>query len=87
VETGGAFEFSPISLGPVGRPEGTAINKTLREAIPYIYSLIESGKVTPAEYVQIGNAGVECIIEASAYQAAGKGGNKKVIVKVAETTA
>ena len=84
VESGGAFEFSPISLGPVGRPEGAPINKILHDSIPLVYALIEAGKITPAEYVQIGDEGVGNVIEAYAFQLAGKGGNKKVIVKIAQ---
>jgi hypothetical protein len=46
--------------------------------------LIKSKKITPAEYVKIGGVGVDSVAEALEYQSAGKGGNKKVIVQIAE---
>jgi hypothetical protein len=71
-----------IKLGPIGRPEATALNAELSSFIPLMYSLIESGKVVPSEYDLVGNTGFESVIEAYAYQNAGKGGNKKVVVKL-----
>ena len=82
-----ASEFSGVEpynvkLGPIGRPEATELGAQISAFIPLIVSLIESGKVVPAEYEIIGDTGFESAIEAYAYQGAGKGGNKKVLVKL-----
>jgi len=45
--------------------------------------MLELGKLVPSEYVVQGE-GVESIPEAFAFQSAGKGGNKKVIVKISD---
>jgi hypothetical protein len=75
-------EPSIVKLGPVGRPEATELNAQISAFIPLIVSLVESGKVVPAEYEIIGSTGFESVLEAYAYQGAGKGGNKKVLVKL-----
>lgn len=71
-----------VMLGPIGRPEATKLDAQLASYIPLIVSLIESGKVVPAEYEIIGETGFDSVLEAYAYQGAGKGGNKKVLVKL-----
>jgi hypothetical protein len=76
--------FDPISLGPVGRPEATKLNKDIQAFLPLLYKLLETGKISPAEYVVIGDGGIESLPEAYSFQTAGKGGNKKVIVKIAD---
>jgi len=78
--SGGAIY--PIKLGHIGRPGATELNAKISLFIPLIHSLIESGKVVPSEYEVIGKTGFESAIEAYAYQGAGKGGNKKVLVKL-----
>jgi len=82
VEEFSGASISPVQLGPVGRPEATGLNANLSSFIPVMVSLIESGKVVPAEYEIIGSTGFESVLEAYAYQGAGKGGNKKVLVKL-----
>lgn len=72
----------PIKLGPIGRPEATELNAEITAFIPLIVSLIEAGKVIPAEYEIIGQTGFESVVEAYDYQGAGKGGNRKVLVKL-----
>jgi hypothetical protein len=72
----------PVKLGPIGRAEATTLNAEISAFIPLIVSLIESGKAVPADYEVIGETGFESAIEAYAYQGAGKGGNKKVVVKL-----
>jgi hypothetical protein len=73
-----------VKLGPIGRPEATELDAQISAFIPLIISLIESGKAVPAEYEIIGQTGFESVIEAYTYQGAGKGGNKKVLVKLQE---
>ena len=46
--------------------------------------MLEAGKISPSEYVEVGDGGFESLIEGYAFQTSGKGGNKKVIVKVAD---
>jgi hypothetical protein len=46
--------------------------------------MLEAGKLIPSEYILVGKPGLEAIPEAYAFQKAGKGGNKKVIVNVAD---
>jgi len=71
-----------VSLGPVGRPGATALNDQIAAFIPFLASMLEQGKLMPAEYVQIGGTGVESVPGALEYQTSGKGGNKKVVVKI-----
>lgn len=71
-------------LGPIGRAEAPEVNKALNEALPYVYKLIQDKKLWPAETVEIGEGGFEDVIKAYEYQTSGKGGNKKVIVKITD---
>jgi NADPH:quinone reductase-like Zn-dependent oxidoreductase len=71
-----------IEFGPVGRPDATDLNKMIEEYIPVLTKLIEDGKVLPSEYEAIGEGGFESAAEAYKYQQSGKGGNKKVVVKI-----
>jgi len=73
---------SPVKLGPIGRADATELNKEISSYIPLIVKLMEDGKVVPSEYEVIGKTGFDSVIEAWAYQSAGKGGNKKVVVKL-----
>jgi hypothetical protein len=70
-------------LGPIGQ-SGQALNGIVTGFIPFIYKLIQAGKITPAETVVIGKGGVQDAIEGYAFQTSGKGGSKKVIFKVAD---
>jgi hypothetical protein len=78
------FQSCAVSLGPVGRPEAKELNADLESYIPFLYAMLDSGKLTGSEYVTVGAPGLESIPEAYAYQKAGKGENKKVIVNIAD---
>lgn len=84
VETEGEFNFSGIMLGPIGRPEAKEVNDAIKNFLPYVYKLIQDKKLWPSETVQIGEGGFEDVIKSYDYQTSGKGGNKKVIVKLAD---
>ncbi|KAF1808958.1 GroES-like protein [Eremomyces bilateralis CBS 781.70] len=75
------YEGGPILLGPVGRPEGTETNGRIEAFIPLVYKLLEAGELIPSEYI-VGGTGFESIVDAYQLQSSGKGGNKKVIVKL-----
>jgi NADPH-dependent curcumin reductase CurA len=78
------FHAHAISLGPIGRENAPDLNKAIESYVPLIYKLIEDGKILPSEYTIVGNTGLESLPEAYAFQTSGKGGNKKVVVKIAE---
>lgn len=78
------FQSCAISLGPVGRPEEKELNADLESYIPFVYAMLDAGKLTGSEYVTIGAPGLESIPEAYAFQKAGNGGNKKVIVNISD---
>lgn len=82
VETGGEFSFHAISLGPVGKPN-ERINDVIKGFLPHIYKLVQDGKLEPQEPVLVGE-GVDALPEAHEFQKAGKGGSKKVLVKIAD---
>jgi hypothetical protein len=71
-------------LGPIGKPSAVELNDSITGFIPYVYKMIEAGTITPSETVLVGKGGVQDAIEAYAFQTAGKGGNKKVIIKIAD---
>jgi hypothetical protein len=73
-----------VRLGRIGDPTATELNKQIESYIPVIYDLVELGKLQPSEYEIIGKVGVDSVPDVYAYQQAGKGGNKKVIVQIAE---
>lgn len=77
------FATTGIALGPIGRPEATALNEKLNEYIPVVFKLLESGKMKPGDYTVQGK-GFEELGKAWEYQKAGKGGSSKVLVEVAE---
>jgi hypothetical protein len=61
------------------------LNAKISKFIPFVYKMIESGHIYPAETVKLGEKpGFDIIPEAYAFQQSGKGGSKKVIVQVAE---
>jgi hypothetical protein len=70
-----------VQLGPIGRPDSTGLNKAIKSYIPYIVKTIEDGRIVPNEYELFGN-GFEVLADAWKYQASGKGGSNKVIVKL-----
>ena len=71
-----------VKLGGVGRPEATELNEKLATYIPVITSLLQSGKLLPAEYEVIGNGGFEDAVKAYHHQLSGAGGSRKVVVKI-----
>lgn len=78
-----SFTTNPIGLGPVGRPEGAALNETLNKYIPIIFKLIEAGKIKVGEW-SVEGEGIEGLLKAWDLQKSGKMGSTKVIVKVAD---
>jgi hypothetical protein len=46
--------------------------------------MLEREKIKSSEYTVIGKTGIESVSEAYAFQTSGKGGNKKVIAKIAD---
>lgn len=80
----GNFKGYPIQLGPVGRPDATQLNQEIQSFIPFVYKLLLTGGLTPAEYIAVGDGGFKAVLEAYAFQSSGKGGNKKVIVKISD---
>jgi len=77
------YNFTAVSFGPVGRPDAKELNAAINSYIPFLYTMLESGKIKTQEYV-IAGKGIESIPEAYAFQTAGKGGNKKVVVNVSD---
>ncbi|KAL3443720.1 chaperonin 10-like protein [Aspergillus insuetus] len=71
-----------IQLGIIGRDYGTEVNDALNRYIPVLTRLFELGKLAPAPYVEIGNGGLEAVLEALEYQKSGAAGSKKVVVKL-----
>jgi len=78
------FQSCAVSLGPVGRPEAKELNADIASYIPFLYAMLDSGKLTGSESITVGAPGLESIPEAYAYQKAGKGVNKKVIVNISD---
>jgi hypothetical protein len=77
------FQSCAINLGPVGRPESKELNADIESYIPFLYAMLDAGKLTGSEFVTVGE-GLESIPEAYAYQKSGKGENKKVIVNISD---
>jgi hypothetical protein len=78
------FQSCAVSLGPVGRPEAKELNADIESYIPFLYAMLDSGKLTGSAYITLGAPGLESIPGAYAYQKAGKGENKKVIVNISD---
>jgi hypothetical protein len=78
------FHVHAVALGPIGREDAVELNKAIESYIPLLYSLFADVKILPSEYMVVGKTGVESVPEAYAFQTSGKGGNKKVVVKIAE---
>jgi len=77
------FDTYGIALGAIGRPEAVELNKRIKEFIPVVYKLLESGKLKTSEY-RVEGEGVEGILEAWEVQKSGKAGSTKVVAKVAD---
>lgn len=76
------FTATNVSLGPIGKPQATETNKPVSSSLPFLYAMLKQGKIVPNDYIEYEKSGVEALPEASAFQLDGKGGNKKVIVKI-----
>jgi len=83
LDTEGAFQFNPVGLGPIGRPTATALNDSITSFLPYVHRLIQDKALWPSDTVVAGE-GFDHLFKAYEFQQAGKGGNKKVIVKIAD---
>ena len=87
-QVGGGVKLDKIMLGPVGRADAEELNGRIASYVPVIYELVKQGKVKPGETVRVGGEGKgdvwEDLIEAYKFQQAGKGGNRKVVVKIAD---
>ncbi|KAF2728016.1 GroES-like protein [Polyplosphaeria fusca] len=77
------FTTKDIKLGPIGRPEAKELNERLSEFIPVIVGLIEGGKVRVGEF-EVKGEGVEGLGGAWEWQKEGKGGSRKVLVRIGE---
>ena len=78
--TGGAQVYQ-VQLGPIGRPEATALNKDIGKLAKLVHKLVEEGKLKTSEYEVIGH-GIEEVDKAWQYQLSGKAGSKKVLVRI-----
>jgi hypothetical protein len=76
------FTSYSIALGLIGRPEAVELNKRVKDFIPVVYKLLESGQLKTSEYTVEGE-GIEGILEAWEVQKSGKAGSTKVVAKVA----
>ena len=87
-EVGKGVRLDKIMLGPVGRADAGELNGRIASYVPVIYELVKQGKVKPGEYTQVGGDGKgdvwQDLVEAYQFQQAGKGGSKKVVVKIAD---
>jgi hypothetical protein len=80
----GAFIFTPVELGLQGSSQTPELNAIITGFIPYMYKLMQENKLWPSETISVGKDGFEGVIESYEFQTAGKGGNKKVVVKIAD---
>jgi NADPH:quinone reductase-like Zn-dependent oxidoreductase len=78
----GGGETYGIALGVICRPEGKDLNEKLAAYIAACTTLMEKGRLVAGEVDIVGD-GVEAGVEAYKYQMGGKGGNRKVVIKVA----
>jgi NADPH:quinone reductase-like Zn-dependent oxidoreductase len=77
-EGGKTFE---IGIGPMGSPAAEDLNARMAKFNPMIVRLFEAGKLTAPE-VEVVGQGLNDVPKAYEYQSAGKGGSKKVLVKI-----
>lgn len=71
-----------IQLAVIGRDEGVEVNKNIASYSPMLTDLLAMGKLRPSDYILVADS-IEKAPEAFAFQQSGKGGPKKVLVKVA----
>ena len=75
-----------VTLGEIGRSGNEHIeevNKNIATMIPRLETFLESGKLVPSEYIQIGDTGVGEVLKALEAFNTHKSG-KKIIVRLAE---
>jgi NADPH:quinone reductase-like Zn-dependent oxidoreductase len=77
-EGGKTFE---IGIGPMGSPAAEDLNARMAKFNAMIVRLFEAGKLT-APVTEVVGQGLDDVPKAYEYQSAGKGGNKKVLVKI-----
>ncbi|OCK83204.1 GroES-like protein [Lepidopterella palustris CBS 459.81] len=71
-----------IKLGSIGQPDAAELNQNINSFISLIVGLVEAGKIVPSDYDIVGSGGFQGVAEAWKYQQEGKGGSKKVLVKL-----
>ena len=71
-----------INLGVIGRADAPEVNKNIVSYLPVLTDLLAMGKLKASDYIVAADS-IEKAPEAFAFQASGKGGPKKVLVKVA----
>ena len=80
-----------IHLGLVGRSREEMaesgcdydLNKIISDAVPLLEGYIAAGALKPQPYEVVGGVGLESVLEGMKKQAAGVGGGKKVVVRIA----
>lgn len=70
-----------IALGPIGSPEAKELNSNIAKYNAVIVKLFQASLLNCSEFEVIG-AGLEGAIETYHYHKAGKGGNKRILVKI-----
>ena len=71
-----------IALGVIGRPDSKEVNKNVASYLPMLSDLLVMGKLRPSDYI-VAADNIEKAPEAFEFQQSGKGGPKKVLVKIA----
>lgn len=71
-----------VQLGVIGRPDAQEVNKNLASYYPVLGDLLTTGKLRPSDYI-IAADSIDRAPEAFEFQQSGKGGPKKVLVKIA----
>jgi hypothetical protein len=84
MEESEVYHLNRIVLGPIGQPEAGELNAAIESYIPFLYESLANGKILPSEYSipSTSQTGIDSVPEVLAYQAAGKGGNVKVVVEM-----
>lgn len=80
VHVDGAKNYE-IELGPIGSPDAETLNKNMAKWNAVIVKLFEEGLLSTNQYEVVGE-GWDAVIEAFEYYKSGKGGNKRVLVKL-----
>lgn len=70
-----------IELGPIGSPGYKELNARAAKYNPIVVKLFEAGLLKPSDY-DVVEEGLEGAIKAYEYHKAGRGGNRRVLVKI-----